>query len=276
MPVSFWLARATVVLAVSVLSATSADAGPGRGSKASPKVTAPTKAQGPKVASPTTTAAKPAKATKPTKPANGPKSTTASTSKAATKAAAKAAKPNGSKHTLAAETTSTNATSTSTTATSTTASNTSGTGSTTGTPSTGTVWVPDNPVAKKLATKANLLSKVQTSLPGADLNAATAGFKNFGQFVAAVNTSQNLGIPFADLKASMTGLTMTGEPTGQPTLSLGQSIQRLKPGTDATLEAQKAQTQANAEIASSPTTATATTSKKSWRKPAAVATSASR
>lgn len=274
MPVSFWLARVTVVLAVSVLSATSADAGPGKGSKASPKVTSPAKAQGPKVASPATASAKPAKATKPAKPTKpatgGPKSTTAGTSKAATKAA----KANGSKHTLAAATTSTSATSTSTTATSTTASNTSGAGTTTGTPSTGTVWVPDNPVAKKLATKANLLSKVQTSLPGADLNAATAGFKNFGQFVAAVNTSQNLGIPFADLKASMTGLTMAGEPTGQPTLSLGQSIQQLKPGTDATLEAQTAQTQANAEIASSPTTAT--TSKKSWKKPAAVATSASR
>ena len=114
---------------------------------------------------------------------------------------------------------------------------------------TTTTWVPNNPVAQKLSTKTNLLSKITGLLPaGTDLNAATAGFKNFGQFVAAVNVSNNLGIPFADLKADMTGIRMDGTLTGEPTLSLGRSIQDLKPGADADSEATKATKQANSDI----------------------------
>jgi hypothetical protein len=110
-------------------------------------------------------------------------------------------------------------------------------------------WVPNNPVAQKLSTKSNLLGKVQRSLgPTTDLNAATAGFKNFGQFVAAVNVSNNLGIKFDDLKAAMTGTTLAGTSTGKSPQSLGQAIQQLKPGVDSTTEAQKAQVEANVEI----------------------------
>jgi hypothetical protein len=60
---------------------------------------------------------------------------------------------------------------------------------------------------------------------------AMAGFKNWGQFVAAVHVSNNLGIPFADLKAKMTGITPGTTPgtvvQGTP-MSLGQAIQSLK------------------------------------------------
>jgi hypothetical protein len=136
------------------------------------------------------------------------------------------------------------------TSTTTAAANTTTTGvaSTTTSPSA-TAWTPTNPVAQKLSTKSNLVTKVQGALPaGTDLNLATAGFKNFGQFIAAVNVSSNHNIPFADLKAAMTGQTMAGTLTGEPVLSLGRAIQKLKPGLDATAEAQKAQTQANAEI----------------------------
>ena len=130
----------------------------------------------------------------------------------------------------------------------------------TSTPPDGGVWAPDNPVAQKLSTKPKLLNKVTNSLPpGTDLNAATAGFKNFGQFVAAVNVSNNLGIEFGDLKAAMTGTTLAGEPTGEGTLSLGQAIQTLKPGVDAVTEAQTAQTLANQEVIVDPSTTTATT-----------------
>jgi hypothetical protein len=116
-------------------------------------------------------------------------------------------------------------------------------------------WVPDNPVAQKLSTKSNLLGKVQRSLgPTTDLNAATTGFKNFGQFVAAVNVSNNLGIKFDDLKAAMTGTTLAGTSTGKQQLSLGQAIQQLKPGVDSTTEAQKAQVEANVEINAPSTT----------------------
>ena len=56
--------------------------------------------------------------------------------------------------------------------------------------------------------------------PGTTLAADAAGFKNAGQFVAALHVSQNLGIPFADLKAEMTGTSP---------VSLGAAIQDLRP-----------------------------------------------
>jgi hypothetical protein len=128
----------------------------------------------------------------------------------------------------------------------TTVSAPTGTPTTGGTTPTTTTWTPDNPVARKLSTKPNQLARAQAVLPpGTDLNAATAGFKNFGQFNAAVNVSNNLGIPFADLKAAMTGITLAGDPTGEPTLSLGRAIQQLRPGADPEVEAHRAQTQAS-------------------------------
>src|SRR4051794_18123510 len=44
-------------------------------------------------------------------------------------------------------------------------------------------------------------SKLQRLLPpGTDLKTAEAGFKNEGQFIAALHVSKNLGIPFDQLK----------------------------------------------------------------------------
>ena len=88
-----------------------------------------------------------------------------------------------------------------------------------------------------------------------------AGFRNWGQFVAAVHVSNNLGIPFADLKAKMTG-TAPGPTPGTTVLgtpmSLGQAIQSLKGGAtpdDGTLttskvrnEVKKAEEAANADL----------------------------
>jgi hypothetical protein len=68
--------------------------------------------------------------------------------------------------------------------------------------------------------------------PDTTIQDAMAGFKNWGQFVAAVHVSNNLAIPFADLKAKMTGITPTPDTTVQGTsMSLGQAIQSLKGGT---------------------------------------------
>jgi hypothetical protein len=90
-------------------------------------------------------------------------------------------------------------------------------------------WTPSNPVAQKLSTKPQMLAKVERVLPGVtDLNMATAGFKNYGQFVAAVNATQNQGVDFASLKALMTGVNLNGTPTGRPTLSLGQAKKVLQ------------------------------------------------
>jgi hypothetical protein len=179
--------------------------------------------------------------------------------------------------------------------TGTTTTSTSGTSDTTGTPGTTTThdtWVPKNPVAEKLATKPNLLERARTVL-GSEflatdvnaLNLATADFKNFGQFVAALNVSNNLGIPFSDLKLAMTGTALDGttlalngtEWTGGR-LSLGQAIQELQPGVNATAEAQAATAQASVDINSttgttSTTSTTTTTTKKNSKK---VVTSASR
>ena len=139
-----------------------------------------------------------------------------------------------------------------TTTSTTTASTTGATTTSAPTTSNAAVWTPTTPVAQKLSTKPNLMAKVKASLPpGTDLNAATAGFKNFGQFIAATNVSTNLGIDFSKLKASMTGTDLAGVATGQPTRSLGQSIQQLKPGADGTTEAARAERLAEQQIASS-------------------------
>ena len=54
------------------------------------------------------------------------------------------------------------------------------------------------PVQQKLLKNTNLANKLQSRLPaGTDLMAASEGFKNLGQFVAAgERVLHNLGIPF--------------------------------------------------------------------------------
>ena len=72
------------------------------------------------------------------------------------------------------------------------------------------------------------------------------GFKNQGQLIAALHASQNLGIPFADLKAKMTGM--------HP-MSLGEAIHALKPNMpekDVAKEARKAVNQASATAKAKP------------------------
>jgi hypothetical protein len=65
-----------------------------------------------------------------------------------------------------------------------------------------------------------LEQRLKLLLPaGTNVADASKGFKNWGQFVAAVHVAHNLNVPFASLKAKMTGKTP---------LSLGQAIQALK------------------------------------------------
>ena len=102
--------------------------------------------------------------------------------------------------------------------------------------------IPLTPVQEKLKKNTNLASKLTTRLPaGTDVMAASAGFRNLGQFVAAVNVSSNLGIPFDQLKTKM---VTDGK-------SLGQAIQVLKPVSSATIEAQHAEYDARGMIADS-------------------------
>src|SRR5262245_16229106 len=98
------------------------------------------------------------------------------------------------------------------------------------------------PVQQKLQQNTSLASKLQSRLPaGTDLNAAAAGFRNLGQFVAAVNVSNNLGISFTELKTRMVDQGM----------SLGQAIQdapRLTSTTDTTAIVRRAEDEADVLI----------------------------
>jgi hypothetical protein len=109
------------------------------------------------------------------------------------------------------------------------------------------------------------------------LNQASLGFKNQGQFIAALHVSRNLGIPFADLKTAMTGIrptatstnvgatpgtSTTSTTTAQPTLSLGQAIQKLRPSANAATAATTAEHQATIDLSATATATTTAPSKK--------------
>jgi hypothetical protein len=123
-----------------------------------------------------------------------------------------------------------------------TSTSTSSDKKTTSTPA-GTPTTELTAVQQKLKQNTNLAAKVSSRLPaGTDLMAAAAGFKNLGQFVAAANVSNNLQIPFAELKAKM----VTGG------MSLGQAIQAVRPLTASpTIEVQRAEYDARGMMADS-------------------------
>jgi hypothetical protein len=96
----------------------------------------------------------------------------------------------------------------------------------------------NNDVVTRLNHNTALASKLQGLLPaGTDLDMAAMGFKNLGQFVAAVHVSKNLNIPFDQLKTAM----VTNHK------SLGDAIHELKPELNTTTvktEAKKAEDEA--------------------------------
>ena len=78
-------------------------------------------------------------------------------------------------------------------------------------------------VGTSIASDSKLSARLTALLPpGMTLTQAAAGFKNQGQFIAALEASKNLGIPFADLQDRVTA----GE-------SLGAAIHGLKPAMSA-------------------------------------------
>ena len=85
-----------------------------------------------------------------------------------------------------------------------------------------------------------LAAKLQKLLPnGPNINEACDGFKKLGDCVSAIHVSQNLEIPFSDLKAKV---------TGKGSQSLDKAIHELKPDVDAKAEKKKAFKQAEREI----------------------------
>ena len=119
---------------------------------------------------------------------------------------------------------------------------------TTSTPTTTTTTL--TKVQQKLQQNTKLASKLEGRLPkGTDLMEAAEGFRNLGQFVAAVNVSNNLGLDFDQLKTAMVDDGM----------SLGRAIQDQRTSVDATTEATRAQRDADTLIRSTESTSTATT-----------------
>jgi hypothetical protein len=75
----------------------------------------------------------------------------------------------------------------------------------------------------RLASDSKLSSRLQSLLPpNTTLQTAASGFKNQGQFIAALHVSHNLNIPFDQLKTDMT--------TNRD--SLGGAIRNLRPDLD--------------------------------------------
>jgi len=103
-------------------------------------------------------------------------------------------------------------------------------------------------------------ARMESLLPaGTDLKAAESGFKNHGQFIAALHVSKNLNIPFDQLKVKMTGVSVdaTGQTTNSTPMSLGKAIQELRPNipeTQANQEAERAEKEAKATETGIPTT----------------------
>jgi len=100
-----------------------------------------------------------------------------------------------------------------------------------------------------------LSSKLSSLLPaGTDLQQAADGYRNLGQFVAAVHVSHNLGIPFDSLKCTELaqakncpqGITVPAKAS-----SLGQAIHTIKPdmsSADSKSAAKEAEKQASSDF----------------------------
>jgi hypothetical protein len=96
------------------------------------------------------------------------------------------------------------------------------------------------PFADRIAANPALVARLTPLLPpNMTLADAAKGFKNQGQFIAALHVAKDLGISFTDLKAEMTGPEHD---------SLGQAIHDLKPATDAKSAAKTAEHEAHSDI----------------------------
>lgn len=114
-----------------------------------------------------------------------------------------------------------------------------------------------NPIATKIASHPQLKARVMAMIPaGMTLDQASAGFRNQGQFIAALHAADHMGCDtcFAQLKADMVDKGM----------SLGQSIQDVRQtnSTSAQTQATTAEREAETDLKVTTTTTTTTTNKK--------------
>lgn len=97
-------------------------------------------------------------------------------------------------------------------------------------------------VQRDLQRNTVLSETIRVRLPeGTNLNAAAGGFRRLELFVATVGASNNLGIPFSELKRRIVNDGMT----------LGQAIQDMRPNSRYWTEARRAEEDAAATIRTS-------------------------
>jgi hypothetical protein len=95
-------------------------------------------------------------------------------------------------------------------------------------------------MSQRIAADSTLSARLQPLLPAnMTIEAAAQGFRNEGQFCAAVHASKNLDIPLADLKAQL---------MGEAHDNLGQAIRNLRSTADGRVEALKAESEAKADL----------------------------
>ena len=99
-----------------------------------------------------------------------------------------------------------------------------------------------SPVQQELQRNTILSNTLRPRLaPGADLTALASGFRRLELFVATVHASNNVAVPFAELKRRIVNDGMT----------LGQAIQDIRPKSRYWSEAQRAEDDAAAMIRTS-------------------------
>jgi hypothetical protein len=99
-----------------------------------------------------------------------------------------------------------------------------------------------SPVQQELQRNTVLSNTVRARLPqGTDLTGAASGFRRLELFVATVHASNNLAVPFSELKRRIVGDGMT----------LGQAIQDMRPKSRYWSEARRAEDDAASMIRTS-------------------------
>ncbi len=102
-----------------------------------------------------------------------------------------------------------------------------------------TVKPAPSPVQKELQRNLVLADSLRGRLPaGTDLHAAAGGFRRLELFVATLHASNNIDIPFSELKRRIVNDGMT----------LGQAIQDMRPKSRYWQEARRAEDEAAATI----------------------------
>jgi len=117
---------------------------------------------------------------------------------------------------------------------------------------------PRSPIATKIQSHPQLAARVKAMLPpDMTMDQAARGFRNQGQFIAALQASQRTGIPFRDLKTAMV----------RSHESLGQAVHNLRarstppptPPSTTTGTPTTGTTTASTPTSGTPTTGTTTT-----------------